>query len=94
DTPGDQRLTAYTVASEPVSQDTLRTHLAADLPDYMIPAAFVTLDTLPLTPNGKLDRKALPTPDYTTTGSGRAPRTPREEILCNLYADILHIPHV
>ncbi|WP_238697135.1 condensation domain-containing protein, partial [Streptomyces sp. E2N166] len=94
DTPGDQRLTAYTVTSTPVTDDNLRTHLAADLPDYMIPAAFVTLDALPLTPNGKLDRKALPAPDYTTTGSGRAPRTPREEILCGLYSDVLNVARV
>ncbi|MFD3716954.1 amino acid adenylation domain-containing protein, partial [Streptomyces sp. NPDC058677] len=58
----DDRLIAYTTGT-PVSPQDLRTHLAQTLPDYMIPAAFVTLDALPLTANGKLDRKALPTPD-------------------------------
>uniref|UniRef100_UPI001C26EFBF phosphopantetheine-binding protein n=1 Tax=Streptomyces sp. AC550_RSS872 TaxID=2823689 RepID=UPI001C26EFBF len=95
DTPGDQRLVAYTVTSAPLTEWELHTYAAGELPGYMVPAAFLTLESLPLTPNGKLDRKALPAPDYTIhTSGGRAPRTPREEILCGLYADILGIPHV
>ncbi|WP_281259631.1 non-ribosomal peptide synthetase [Streptomyces zhaozhouensis] len=94
DTPGDQRLIAYAVTHTPVIEDELRDHLRDVLPDYMVPAALLILDALPLTPNGKLDRAALPTPDHTTTSTGREPRNPREEILCGLYADVLRVPHV
>ncbi|MGQ4733670.1 AMP-binding enzyme, partial [Streptomyces sp. Ju416(a)] len=59
DQPGDQRLVAYTVTTTPVTERELQAYVAANLPDYMVPSAFVTLDTLPLTPNGKLDRNAL-----------------------------------
>jgi amino acid adenylation domain-containing protein/non-ribosomal peptide synthase protein (TIGR01720 family) len=92
DRPGDKRLVAYLVGDPEV--DALRAHCTAELPEYMVPAAFVVLDTLPLTANGKLDRRALPAPDLTATSTSRRPRTPREEILCGLFAEVLGVPEI
>ncbi|MFG3216100.1 amino acid adenylation domain-containing protein, partial [Streptomyces tendae] len=94
--PGDRRLVAYLIpAAEAVETAEVRAHLAAHLPDYMVPSAFVSLDSFPLTPNGKLDRRALPAPDYDQgTSEGRAPRTPREDILCTLFAEVLGVGSV
>ncbi|MFD7383491.1 amino acid adenylation domain-containing protein [Streptomyces anulatus] len=95
DTPGDQRLVAYLVpAGGPLDAAEVAREAAAGLPDYMVPSAYVVLDELPLSPNGKVDRRALPAPEHTATGTGRAPRTPQEEILCGLFADILDVAHV
>ncbi|WP_242903499.1 non-ribosomal peptide synthetase [Actinomadura terrae] len=88
------RLVAYIVPSGTIDVGELRGHVASALPAYMVPSAFVELDELPLTPNGKIDRKALPEPELGTVGAGREPRSPREEILCRLVADIVGVPHV
>ncbi len=81
-----------TAATDLVAE--LRRHAAAELPDYMVPAAFVVLDQLPLTANGKLDRAALPAPDLARQAAARpytAPRTPIELGLAEVWQDLLGI---
>ncbi|WP_443333996.1 non-ribosomal peptide synthase/polyketide synthase [Streptomyces sp. MNU103] len=91
DRPGDKRLVAYTVAGPGYDRAELGAHLGRTLPDYMVPAAIVELTELPLTPIGKLDRKALPAPEFGSTG-GRAAASPEEEILIRLFAGVLGLP--
>ncbi|MCX4809470.1 non-ribosomal peptide synthase/polyketide synthase [Streptomyces sp. NBC_01239] len=90
----DERLVAYVVAEGTVDSAQLRTYAARSLPDHMVPAAVVTLDALPLTPNGKLDRRALPAPDFTAEVTDTRPRSPLEETLCALVADVLGLERV
>ncbi|WP_327329963.1 amino acid adenylation domain-containing protein [Streptomyces sp. NBC_01208] len=97
DRPGDRRLVAYTVPADGADgpdDSEIRTHLAATLPDHMIPAAHMRLDALPVTPNGKTDRRALPAPDHAAAADGRAPGTARERALCQAFAETLGVPEV
>ncbi|MFI6785386.1 amino acid adenylation domain-containing protein [Micromonospora sp. NPDC050276] len=87
-----QHLVAYVVPS--VDAADLRGHVASTLPDYMVPAAVVTLTELPLTVNGKVDRRALPAPDYAAAVTDRAPRGHRERVVCEVFADVLGLDRV
>lgn len=98
DRPGDRRLVAYVVpdgtrgdAGARLDPAAVRAHLARSLAAYLVPNDVVVLDGLPLTANGKVDRRALPAPDLTRVPVGRAPRSPQEEILCGLFAEVLGV---
>ncbi|KOX18393.1 hypothetical protein ADK67_36955 [Saccharothrix sp. NRRL B-16348] len=92
----EQRLVAYFVPDKPTTASELRDHTAKVLPDHMVPAAFVALESLPLTVNGKLDRVALPAPerDAVTSGDYVAPRTETEEAIAAIWADVLGVDRV
>jgi amino acid adenylation domain-containing protein/non-ribosomal peptide synthase protein (TIGR01720 family) len=101
DARGEKRLVAYVVAAagrergELVGE--LRGYLRERLPEYMIPSAFVVLESLPLTPNGKVDRRALPAPDAAETHAGAefvAPRSPLEEALADIWRGVLGVERV
>ena len=94
DAPGDQQLVAYIVPQrgQSLQVSELRGHLKQQLPDYMVPSAFVVLDKVPLTPNGKVDHRALPVPDWSrreSESSYVAPRTLVEESLVGIWAEVL-----
>src|SRR5438132_2624628 len=95
DRAGGQQLVGYVVlaAGAQVDAAALRSHVGARLPDYMVPSAIVVLDHLPLTANGKLDRGALPAPEV-RAGVLRLARSPREELLCGLFAEVLGLERV
>ncbi|MGA4254943.1 amino acid adenylation domain-containing protein, partial [Ralstonia nicotianae] len=98
DAPGEQRLVAYYIA-EPgaeVEASALRRHMQAQLPEHMVPAAYVRLAHLPLTPNGKLDRKGLPAPDgqaYASTAY-EAPQGEVEQTLAGIWQTLLGVERV
>ena len=96
DTPGDKRLAAYYTladgANQNIGAEQLRPHLSASLPEYMVPAAFLRIDSLPLTPNGKLDRKALPAPNSSSLLiASRPPSTREERRLAKIWSEVLGV---
>ncbi|MCB9417790.1 MAG: amino acid adenylation domain-containing protein, partial [Mycolicibacterium sp.] len=92
DRPGDKRLVGYiTGIADPVK---VRAALADRLPGYMVPAAVVVMDALPLTVSGKLDTRALPAPEYQDHDRYRAPATAVEQVLADIYAEVLGIERV
>ncbi|BBH13306.1 non-ribosomal peptide synthetase [Chromobacterium haemolyticum] len=95
DAPGQRRLVAYVVPAAGIESDVARWRdaMAARLPDYMVPAAWVALDALPLTPNGKLDRRALPAPEL-TLAEHREPVTEKEKLLAEAFAQTLGLERV
>ncbi|GAX39730.1 amino acid adenylation domain-containing protein [Tolypothrix sp. NIES-4075] len=93
----DKRLVAYIVlhAQSVPTITQLRDFLHQQLPEYMVPAYFVVLDSLPLTPNGKVDRRALPEPSgQPESHNFVAPRTPTQEILAGIWASLLNVKRV
>ena len=85
----DGRLIGYVVADGAVDPVLVRKRLEAVLPEYLVPAAVLTVDALPLTGNGKVDRAALPAPEFAANATGRAPGTEAERVLCGLFAEVL-----
>ncbi|WP_259740968.1 non-ribosomal peptide synthase/polyketide synthase, partial [Pseudomonas poae] len=91
----NDRLIAYLVSSAPDTQEAYKAALRERLPDYMVPAHLLMLDSLPLTPNGKLDRKALPKPDASLSLKHHvAPVSPREQLVAAIWAEVLDVPQV
>ncbi|WP_164003109.1 AMP-binding enzyme, partial [Pyxidicoccus caerfyrddinensis] len=94
DVPGDKRLVGYVAAPESLDTALLRAFLMQRLPEYMVPSSLVRLDAFPLTTNAKVDRKALPPPQSVSSspaGTYVPPRTPTEELLAGLFAQLLRV---
>ncbi|MDO3682129.1 non-ribosomal peptide synthetase, partial [Paenibacillus ehimensis] len=91
DASGQNQLCAYFVADREVAVSELRSALAAELPNYMVPSYFVQLEQMPLTPNGKIDRKALPAPEESLRGGAAyaKPRTAMEQTLVSVWQAVL-----
>ncbi|WP_310428749.1 non-ribosomal peptide synthetase [Chamaesiphon sp. VAR_48_metabat_135_sub] len=100
DTPGNKQLVAYWMSDRttPPQISELRDFIAQKLPNYMVPSAFVQIDSLPLTPNGKIDRHALPTPDrdaFTSANTSYSPpKTPLEQQLVTIWSKLLKLERV
>ncbi|MCP5050260.1 MAG: hypothetical protein GY940_24045, partial [bacterium] len=86
---GDKYLCAYIVSNRPRETGEMREYLAANLPDYMIPAYFMTIDTIPLAANGKVQRRELPAPRVTVNPDPAVPRSHLEKTLAAIWGDVL-----
>ncbi|SFH04896.1 amino acid adenylation domain-containing protein, partial [Duganella sp. CF458] len=96
DQPGDKRLVAYLLADGEIDQAALRGELLRELPEHMVPAAFVAMTEFPLNPNGKLDRKALPAPDASALSRREyeAPQGELESTLAALWQELLGVERI
>ncbi|MBZ5721324.1 MAG: amino acid adenylation domain-containing protein, partial [Acidobacteriia bacterium] len=97
DEPGLKRLVAYVLPDlqPPPSVEDLRSHIKKSLPEFMIPAAFVSMDAFPLTPNGKVNRRALPAPEYDRPELQYvAPRNSTEEQIAGIWSEVLRVPQI
>lgn len=98
DTPGDKRLVAYFVPERgQIGIAELRSRMKESLPNYMVPSAYISLETMPLTVNGKVDRKALPAPEQDAIATGRIavlPRTYVEKQLSEIWEEIFSVTQV
>jgi hypothetical protein len=97
DSPGEKRLVGY-VMGEPsqIQVEALRAQLGMALPEYMVPSAFVVLESFPLTPNGKLDRNALPAPNQSSTATRpyEAPRGNNESAIAGIWQELLGLQQI
>ncbi len=99
DEANDKRLVAYVVTSSAITPTTteLRDYLSPKLPAYMLPTAFMVLESFPLLPNGKIDRQALPRPEQNRPSlevGFQAPRSPLEESIAKIWCDVLKLERV
>ncbi|MFD7631889.1 amino acid adenylation domain-containing protein, partial [Streptomyces sp. NPDC059851] len=89
---GEPQMAGYVAGN--ADPQAVRAHAMGHLPEFMVPAVVVVLEALPLSVNGKVDRAALPVPEFGAGGVGRGPRSPQEEILCGLFAEVLGVSRV
>ena len=99
DSPGDKRLVAYLIAEtgKSIDVDAVKAGVRAELPDYMVPSAFVVLPKFPLTPNGKVDRKALPAPEKGSARTAAAYAPPTEGVetqIAAVWTELLSVERV
>jgi len=95
DSNGNNRLVGYVVPEGLFDKEAIREYLNTKLPEYMVPAMWVELDSLPLTPNGKIDRKALPDPELrNTVKSYVAPRNETEAALAGIWQELLEVEEI